>query len=79
MENARISRSSSRACGFNRLEGSVSVIDLATRKEAAKWKIPGGGSPDMGGVRDEQLWHRSLQMPTSSSIPRQAACWRASK
>jgi YVTN family beta-propeller protein len=34
----------------NRGEGSVSLLDLATRKLVAKWKIPGGGSPDMGGV-----------------------------
>ena len=34
----------------NRGEGSVSLIDLATRKAAKKWQIPGGGSPDMGGV-----------------------------
>ena len=34
----------------NRDEGSVSVIDFATRKVVAKWEIPGGGSPDMGGV-----------------------------
>jgi YVTN family beta-propeller protein len=34
----------------NRGEGSVSVIDFATRKEVAKWRLPGGGSPDMGGV-----------------------------
>jgi YVTN family beta-propeller protein len=34
----------------NRLESSVSVLDLATRKLIAKWKIPGKGSPDMGGV-----------------------------
>jgi YVTN family beta-propeller protein len=34
----------------NRGEGSVTVLDLATRKPVAKWKIPGGGSPDMGGV-----------------------------
>ena len=31
----------------NRLEGSVSVIDFATRRVTAKWWIPGGGSPDM--------------------------------
>ncbi|TMC40301.1 MAG: hypothetical protein E6J28_01845 [Chloroflexi bacterium] len=31
----------------NRLEGSISVIDFATRKVTAKWRIPGGGSPDM--------------------------------
>ena len=34
----------------NRSEGSISVISFATRKEVAKWWIPGGGSPDMGGV-----------------------------
>ncbi|HTA46329.1 MAG TPA: YncE family protein [Bryobacteraceae bacterium] len=34
----------------NRGEGSISVLDLATRKLAAKWEIPHGGSPDMGGV-----------------------------
>ena len=42
----------------NRGEGSVSLIDLATRKVATKWKIPGGGSPDMGGVSNDgkTLW-----------------------
>ncbi|MGI8990118.1 MAG: hypothetical protein ACR2I2_11120 [Bryobacteraceae bacterium] len=34
----------------NRDEGSVSVIDFATRKVIHKWVFPGGGSPDMGGV-----------------------------
>jgi YVTN family beta-propeller protein len=34
----------------NRGEGSISVIDFATRKVAKKWQLPGGGSPDMGGV-----------------------------
>jgi YVTN family beta-propeller protein len=34
----------------NRGEGSISLIDLSTRSVAAKWTIPGGGSPDMGGV-----------------------------
>jgi YVTN family beta-propeller protein len=34
----------------NRDEGSVSVIDFATRQIVKKWQIPGGGSPDMGGV-----------------------------
>ena len=31
-------------------EGSVSVIDFATRKVEKTWPIPGGGSPDMGNV-----------------------------
>ena len=34
----------------NRGEGSVSVIDVRTLKVETKWRIPGGGSPDMGGV-----------------------------
>jgi streptogramin lyase len=34
----------------NRGEGSVSVVSFKTRKPAKKWMIPGGGSPDMGGV-----------------------------
>ncbi len=42
----------------NRGEGTVSLIDLATRKVATKWVIPGGGSPDMGGVSidGKSLW-----------------------
>jgi YVTN family beta-propeller protein len=42
----------------NRGEGTVSLIDLATRKVATKWTIPGGGSPDMGGVSidGKSLW-----------------------
>jgi len=42
----------------NRGEGSVSVLDLATRKLIKKWPIPHGGSPDMGGVSADgkQLW-----------------------
>jgi YVTN family beta-propeller protein len=42
----------------NRLEGSVSVIDLATRTVIHKWIIPGGGSPDMGNVsaNGKVLW-----------------------
>lgn len=34
----------------NRGEGSISVVSFATRKIVATWRIPGGGSPDMGGV-----------------------------
>jgi DNA-binding beta-propeller fold protein YncE len=34
----------------NRGEGSVSLISFHTRKAYRKWHIPGGGSPDMGGV-----------------------------
>jgi YVTN family beta-propeller protein len=40
----------------NRMEGSISVIDIATRKVIAKWKT--GGSPDMGQLSPDgrQLW-----------------------
>jgi DNA-binding beta-propeller fold protein YncE len=34
----------------NRGEGSISVISFRTRRPVAKWRLPGGGSPDMGGV-----------------------------
>jgi DNA-binding beta-propeller fold protein YncE len=34
----------------NRGEGSVTRISFATRKPVGKWHIPGGGSPDMGGL-----------------------------
>jgi DNA-binding beta-propeller fold protein YncE len=34
----------------NRGEGSISVLSFATRRPIAKWWLPGGGSPDMGGV-----------------------------
>jgi YVTN family beta-propeller protein len=34
----------------NRAEGSISVIDAATLTVTKTWKLPGGGSPDMGGV-----------------------------
>jgi YVTN family beta-propeller protein len=34
----------------NRGEGTVTLINFATRQISTKWTIPGGGSPDMGGV-----------------------------
>jgi YVTN family beta-propeller protein len=34
----------------NRDEGTISVISFEQRKVVAKWTIPSGGSPDMGGV-----------------------------
>jgi DNA-binding beta-propeller fold protein YncE len=42
----------------NRLEGSISVISFATRQVVAKWRIPGGGSPDMLQLNPDgtQLW-----------------------
>ncbi len=42
----------------DRMEGAVSVIDLATRRVVHKWVLPGGGSPDMGNVsaNGKVLW-----------------------
>ncbi|HEX6763333.1 MAG TPA: hypothetical protein VF094_11095 [Gaiellaceae bacterium] len=42
----------------NRLAGTISVLSFATRKVVATWTIPGGGSPDMGGVsaNGKVLW-----------------------
>jgi YVTN family beta-propeller protein len=34
----------------NRDEGSISLIDLSTGTAVQKWRLPGGGSPDMGNV-----------------------------
>jgi DNA-binding beta-propeller fold protein YncE len=34
----------------NRGEGSISLISFSTRRVVRKWRLPGGGSPDMGGV-----------------------------
>jgi hypothetical protein len=34
----------------NRGEGSITVLSFRTRHPIAKWRLPGGGSPDMGGV-----------------------------
>jgi len=45
-----VSRDSKSLYVSNRSEGSVSVVDFATRKVVHTWRIPGGGSPDMGGV-----------------------------
>jgi YVTN family beta-propeller protein len=42
----------------NRGEGSISLISFRTRHPVRKWHIPGGGSPDMGGVSadGQVLW-----------------------
>jgi DNA-binding beta-propeller fold protein YncE len=34
----------------NRLEGSITVLSFAAGRPIAKWWLPGGGSPDMGGL-----------------------------
>jgi YVTN family beta-propeller protein len=53
-----VSRDSRRLYISNRGEGSISVLDFATGKLVAKWHIPHGGSPDMGGVSTDGkvLW-----------------------
>jgi DNA-binding beta-propeller fold protein YncE len=42
----------------NRGEGSVSVVSFRRRKVVKTWHLPGGGSPDMGGVsaNGKVLW-----------------------
>src|SRR5262249_28044861 len=42
----------------NRAEGSISVISFATRRPVAKWWLPSGSTPDMGGVsaNGKVLW-----------------------
>jgi DNA-binding beta-propeller fold protein YncE len=52
------SRDSKRLFVSNRGEGSISVISFRTRRPIAKWQIPGGGSPDMGGLsaNGKVLW-----------------------
>lgn len=53
-----VSRDSKSMYISNRGEGSISVLDLATRKLVKKWELPDGGSPDMGGVSADgkELW-----------------------
>jgi YVTN family beta-propeller protein len=50
------SRDAKRLYITNRNEGTVSVLDFATRRLVAKWDV--GGSPDMGGVSTDGkvLW-----------------------
>jgi len=54
----QVSRDTKSLYVSNRLEGSFSVIDFATRTVTAKWRIPGGGSPDMLQLSPDgtQLW-----------------------
>ncbi|WP_143588193.1 YncE family protein [Tersicoccus phoenicis] len=52
------SRDATRLFVSNRLEGSISVLNPYTGAILAKWRIPGGGSPDMGNLTADgsQLW-----------------------
>lgn len=53
-----VSRDSRHLYVSNRGAGSVSVVSFAKRKVVDVWRIPGGGSPDMGGVSADgtKLW-----------------------
>jgi YVTN family beta-propeller protein len=53
-----VSRDSRYLYVSNRGEGSISLISLRKRRPVRKWHIPGGGSPDMGGVSSDGrvLW-----------------------
>ncbi|MER5406837.1 YncE family protein [Streptomyces sp. NPDC002769] len=45
-----VSRDSREMYISNRGEGTISVFDFAQDKLTKKWRLPNGGSPDMGGV-----------------------------
>ncbi|MEU0040089.1 YncE family protein [Streptomyces sp. NPDC006333] len=45
-----VSRDSREMYISNRGEGTISVFDFAQDKLIKKWRLPNGGSPDMGGV-----------------------------
>jgi YVTN family beta-propeller protein len=53
-----VSRDSKDLYVSNRDAGSVSVVDLASRAVRITWALPGGSSPDMGGVSADgrTLW-----------------------
>ena len=52
------SRDNTRLFVTNRSEGSISVLDAYTGAQLAQWRLPGGGSPDMGNLTADgaQLW-----------------------
>ncbi|MFL4907163.1 hypothetical protein ACJ6WF_29165 [Streptomyces sp. MMS24-I2-30] len=45
-----VSRDSRTMYVTNRGEGTISLFDFAEDRLTGKWSLPGGGSPDMGGV-----------------------------
>lgn len=53
-----VSRDSREMYVSNRGEGTISVFDFPKNKLTKKWKLPQGGSPDMGGVSADgnTLW-----------------------
>ena len=66
----------------NRGEGSVSVIDLATRKPIAKWQIPAAAARTWAGCRPTARrsgCRAATTARSTRSIRGTAGCWRASK
>jgi YVTN family beta-propeller protein len=53
-----VSRDSREMYISNRGEGTISVFDFKENRLTKKWRLPGGGSPDMGGVSTDGkvLW-----------------------
>ncbi|GAA1291683.1 hypothetical protein GCM10009609_70140 [Pseudonocardia aurantiaca] len=53
-----LSRDATKLFVTNRHEGTISVLNSTTGAAITKWKIPGGGSPDMGNLNADgtQLW-----------------------
>jgi YVTN family beta-propeller protein len=53
-----VSRDSREMYISNRGEGTISVFDFAENRLTKKWRLPDGGSPDMGGVSTDGkvLW-----------------------
>ncbi|MET8855821.1 YncE family protein [Streptomyces sp. NPDC004579] len=45
-----VSRDSREMYISNRGEGTISIFDFTQNRLTRKWRLPGGGSPDMGGV-----------------------------
>jgi DNA-binding beta-propeller fold protein YncE len=52
------SRDNARLFVTNRMDGSISVLDAYGGAPIAQWRLPGGGSPDMGNLTADgaQLW-----------------------
>ncbi|MFF8907638.1 YncE family protein [Streptomyces olivaceoviridis] len=53
-----VSRDSREMYISNRGEGTISIFDFTRKQLTKKWRLPGGGSPDMGGVSTDGkvLW-----------------------
>lgn len=66
----------------NRAAGTISVVSFRRRRVVATWRIPGGGSPDMGGVSPAERRSGCRAAGTRSSTrstPAPAGCGRGSR